>query len=230
MLTDALEDARQRGLTGREVYAGHEARTLRADLMRFLDEDHAFRERTGALPAEFEVNIPETAVAGITMRGRVDRVDRTPDGARAWVIDYKTGGLWDYERMMKGDVLDGGKKLQLPTYLGAAGDAAEAQALYWFISRKGGFKQIPFDASPENIERFKQTVEAIVLGISAGAFPAESGKENDRHGGWENCSYCDFDRICSRRRDEEYAAKSADPAIAHWQRVAQAARPPETLS
>jgi hypothetical protein len=230
LLDAALEDAARRGQTGREIYAGHEARSLRADLVRFLDEDQAFREETGAVPEEFEVSIPETLVAGVTMRGRADRIDRTPDGSGAWVIDYKTGGLWGYENMQKGDALDGGTKLQLPVYLAAAGDdVSEAQALYWFITRRGGFTRIAFDASPENLERFQNTVEAIVRGVSAGAFPANSGDEDEFRGSWGNCTYCDFDRICSRRRDEDFAAKSADAAMAPWHGVAEAASP-EALS
>jgi hypothetical protein len=161
------------------------------------------------------------------MRGRADRIDRTPDGTRAWVIDYKTGSLYGYENMQKGDVLDGGKKLQLPAYLAAAGDVEKAEALYWFISLKGGFKRIPFDATPENMARFANTVETIVLGVASGAFPAHSGEENDFHGGWDNCGYCEFNRICSRRRDTEFAAKSEDAGMLPWHRVAEAARPPE---
>jgi RecB family exonuclease len=227
ILDDALEDARRRGLTGRAVYSGHEARTLRSDLLRFLDEDTAFREETGGVPSEFEVDIPETMVAGATMRGRADRVDRSPDGSRAWVIDYKTGGLWDYDSMKKGDTLDRGTKLQLPVYLAAAGDAREAQALYWFITRKGGFERIAFDASAENLGRFRATVEAIVRGVAGGAFPAFPGEENEWRGGWTNCGFCDFNRLCSRRREEEFAAKSSDAPMAAWFRVEQAARPPE---
>jgi hypothetical protein len=227
LLEEALADARRRGLTGREVYSGHEARMLRAELTRFLDEDYAFREETGAIPSEFEVYIPQTDVSGVALRGRVDRIDRTPDGSAAWVIDYKTGGLWGYENMQKGDVLDGGTKLQLPVYLAAAADAEQAQALYWFITRKGGFTRIPFEATAENMQRFRSTIEAIVRGVSAGAFPANSGDENEFFGGWVNCGYCDFNRICSRRRESEFAAKSVAPEMAPWRRVGEAARPPE---
>jgi hypothetical protein len=226
-LDDHLDEARRRGLTGREVYAGHEARMLRADLNRFLEEDSAFRDETGAIPTDIEADIPETVVAGVTMRGRADRIDRTPDGSRAWVIDYKTGSLRPYESMQKGDPLDGGSKLQLPTYLAAVANVAEAQALYWFITRRGGFTQIPFEATPENMTRFQETVDAIVRGVSAGAFPAVSGDENDFYGGWDNCSFCDFDRMCSRRRDADFAAKSGHPEMASWHRVGEAARPPE---
>jgi len=227
LLRDALQDARARGRAGRDVYSGHEARTLRADLMGFLDADDEFRLLTGAVPAEFEVPTPETQIAGVTLRGRVDRVDRTPDGARAWVIDYKTGSTWGYDKIEKDDPLDGGRKLQLPVYRSAAGDAAEVQALYWFITQRAGFKQISFPDTTENLQRFERTIESIIDSIGAGVFPARSGEEDEQRGGWDNCKYCDFDRICSRRRDQEYTEMSGDEALEPWQRIAVVARDPE---
>ncbi len=228
-LDSALGEAKARGLTGREVYSAHDARVLRADLIRFLEEDNAFRAETGAVPSAFEAEVPEQEIAGVSMRGRVDRVDVTPDGKRAWIIDYKTGSSHEYKDLAKGDPLGGGSKLQLPVYLAAAGKASEATALYWFITHRGGFERIEFDATPENKQRFRDTVEAIVEGVRTGAFPASSGEENDYFGGWNNCRFCDFDRVCSRRRDQEHSLKSSDAAMGPWFRVTETARPPEAL-
>ncbi|HSP56481.1 MAG TPA: PD-(D/E)XK nuclease family protein, partial [Dehalococcoidia bacterium] len=114
---EEMEAARQRGISGLEAYSRHELRTMRADIERFLEEDDAFRAETGAVPASFEESIPETLVAGVRLRGRVDRVDITPDGSSAWVVDYKTGSSWEFRYGRDDDPLLGGKKLQLPTYL-----------------------------------------------------------------------------------------------------------------
>ena len=35
------------------------------------------------------------------LRGRVDRIDRTPDGKRAWVIDYKSGTIIEFDPTQK---------------------------------------------------------------------------------------------------------------------------------
>jgi hypothetical protein len=212
---EELELARTRGLGGLDVYGRHEARTIRADLERFLDEDYLFRAETGAVPEMFEEAIPETEIAGVRLRGRVDRVDITPDRQRAWVIDYKTGGAWEF-RDSKGDALLGGKKLQLPAYLATVRDVPGARALYWYITRKGEFQKVEYVPTPEDDARFQATLSAIVAGIRAGAFPAVSGDENDYWGGFDNCGYCDFDRICSRRRDQEFEWKAGDPAIQPW--------------
>lgn len=224
ILDDALADARDRGLTGLDVYAGHEARTIRADLALFLEADNALREHTGAVPSEFETAIPETEVGGVTLRGRVDRIDRSPDNSHAWVIDYKTGSLRDeFKKITPDNPLADGAKLQLPAYLSAVADTESAQALYWFITRKGNYELVPYDPSPENDERFRRTLEAIVAGIRSGAFPAIPRDENEFYASFENCGFCDFDRICSRRRDYEQAAKAGHGDIVPWANVAAVA-------
>ncbi len=224
LTAEALVAAKRRGLTGLDVYSDHEARTMRADMAGFLEADTAFRRETGAIPAEFEVGIPEVEIAGVKLRGTVDRVDRTPDGKQAWVIDYKSGGTREYEPIKKGDLLAGGKKLQLPVYLSAAGDAEVASAWYWFITRKSDFEFIGYHATPQNRALFERTLTTIVSGIRSGAFPAVPGEEDEYYGKFDNCKYCDFDRICSRRRDYELAAKRGDGALVPWLAVEQAAR------
>ncbi|MCH7810919.1 MAG: PD-(D/E)XK nuclease family protein, partial [Chloroflexi bacterium] len=99
---EELANAAARGQTGLEVYSKHEVRTIGSDLRQFLLADNAFRQETGAVPAEFEQAIPETEIAGVTLRGRVDRIDRTPDGRAAWVIDYKTGSTWEFRDLISG--------------------------------------------------------------------------------------------------------------------------------
>jgi RecB family exonuclease len=223
VLDDVLQEAEERGLTGLDIYAEHEARTIRADLAMFLQADTAFRRRTGAVPSAFEAPIPETDVAGIKLRGYVDRIDTTEDGREAWVIDYKTGSSFSFDKISAEDPLVGGTKLQLPTYLAAVAGAEQAQAIYWFITRKGGFKEIPYEPTPAKERRFRKTLEAILDGIRSGVFPAVPSEENEFRGNFENCLYCDFDRICSRRRDYELAAKSDDPGITPWTDVADVA-------
>jgi RecB family exonuclease len=221
-----LTEARQRGRTGLDIFADHDARTILADLEAFLDADTEFRLGTGAVPADFEARIPPVEVAGITMRGIVDRIDRSPDGHAAWVIDYKTGSRTSYRNLEKNaatDPLDGGTKLQLPAYTAAAG-AEDVRTLYWFISRQGGFERIEFEPSMENMARFEATVKAIIDGVRQGAFPAVPGEEDEFYGGFENCKYCDFDRICSVRRDQDFDRKAGDAAMGPWRRVADAAR------
>jgi len=223
MVDEALSDAEERGLTGLSVFSVHEARTIKADLRRFLDEDTLFRRLTGGVPVAFEVSIPETEVGGVVLKGRADRVDATPDGKRAWVIDYKSGSIDEYKEIKPEDPLAGGKKLQLPVYMRAAPDAEEVQALYWFITKRGGFEFVPYEPGSDQRDAFPRALEAILAGIRAGSFPAVSGEDDEFYGKFKNCRYCDFDRICSRRRDYEQAAKEDDDGVKPWRGVKAAA-------
>lgn len=220
---EALAAAEERGLTGLSVYSAHEARTIKADLRRFLEEDTLFRQRTGAVPAQFEAGVPETEIAGVTLKGVVDRVDVTLDGKQAWVIDYKSGSIADFKEITADDPLAGGKKLQLPVYMKAAPDAEKVHALYWFITQKGGFESVEYDPAPDRSDAFEGTLEAILAGVQAGSFPAVPGEDNEFYGRFENCRYCDYDRICSRRRDLELAAKGGDEGVTLWRSVKMAA-------
>lgn len=220
---EELSRAEERGLTGLSVYSMHEARTIKADLRRFLDEDTLFRQRTGAVPRMFETSIPPFEIAGVTLKGVADRVDESLDGKEAWVIDYKSGSTDDYKDIKPENPLAGGTKLQLPVYRAAAPKAEDVHAAYWFITKRGGFEFVEYDPAPEQRNAFERTLEAIMAGIGAGAFPAVSGEDDEFYAKFENCRYCDYDRICSRRRDLEMAAKEGDPAVGPWLRVEQAA-------
>jgi CRISPR/Cas system-associated exonuclease Cas4 (RecB family) len=171
----------------------------------------------------FEQRIPETEVGGVTLRGVVDRIDRTPDGRRAWVMDYKTGSTRGFDKVKDDAPFVGGTKLQLPAYLLAVSDADETSAFYWFISQRGGFKQIPYTPDDARSERFQSTVAAIAGGIEDGVFPAVPGEFNEFFNSFDNCGYCEFDRICSRRREEAFLDKQEDAAMARWRNVASEA-------
>ncbi len=222
MARQRFEHARSRGETGHDLYADHDLRIIEADLTQFLVEDTTFRRETGGIPAGVEVDIPEAEIAGVKMRGRVDRVDRTPDGREAWVIDYKTGSSRDAIKI-RDDPLQGGTKLQLPWYLSAAGSAPRATALYWYITQLGNFQQARYETTPDRERRFRETVEAIVAGIGAGVFPAVPGEFEEFYGAFRNCRYCDFRRICSVKRDLAFAAKMNDPSMEPWLAVGHAA-------
>jgi len=224
---EELAMAKARGLTGLDVFAEHEARTIRADLAQFLEKDTQFRRETGAVPSEFEVQIPVQEIAGVRLRGRVDRIDRTPDGRMALVIDYKTGSTYGFDKNMEADPLQGGTKLQLPVYLAAAAGVEEATAMYWFINRRSDFKRVLYTRDADRDARFNATLEAIVGGIHSGSFPAVPKEEDEWKGGFTNCKYCEFDRICSRRRDIEFSTKAGDTAMRPWRLVSETASPGE---
>jgi hypothetical protein len=214
----------KRGRVGLDVYAEFELQQLRADLTVFLERDNEFRAETGAVPSEFEKRLLPTAVGDVFLTGLVDRIDRTPDGTGAWVIDYKTGSSSQFETASDSDPFSGGTKLQLPVYGLAAANSDRVSALYWFVSRRAEFRRIHYDDSPENRERFEATLQAVLAGLRGGSFPAIPGDEDDFHGGFTNCRYCDFDRLCARRRNYELQVKWDDAGLAPWRHVGETSR------
>ena len=93
----------------------------------FLDEDSKMRQRYGVSPHSTELAFgtvshksenAETAphvewshpdVGTLRFRGIVDRIDVSPSGKTALVIDYKTGGAGVYDAMKK-DPVDRGRR------------------------------------------------------------------------------------------------------------------------
>ena len=59
--------------------------------------------------------------------------------------------------------------------------------------------------------RLMDVLESVKRGVLAGAFPQIPGDETMRPGkfSWENCVYCDFDRICPAGRDVVWDRKRA---------------------
>ncbi|HET9677448.1 MAG TPA: ATP-dependent DNA helicase [Solirubrobacterales bacterium] len=113
------------------------------------------------------------------VRGRVDRVDRLPDGDYE-LIDYKTG-----ERKSAEDLDD---DLQLALYRMAAREAWGIEAgtgSYYYVL--DGDK-VPAPARPDDAERVERTVLQVGEGILSQDFePRPSPKV---------CSWCDYRLIC----------------------------------
>ena len=233
---EECQDAEERGATGKPLLWEMSQAEIRGDLRAFLDEDSKIRRRYGVSPHLTELAFgtvshasenAETApqvewshpdVGTLRFRGIVDRVDVSPDGEVALVIDYKTGGTSVYEAMKK-DPVDRGRRLQLPVYGLAArqhvGEHVKVFAAYWFISTRGGFVMRPDPPVPldELLEAFSEAVETITAGIAQGLFPAHPG--NPEKNPTDNCTYCDFDRLCpqKRTRSRYWERKRNDPRL-----------------
>ena len=227
-------DAEARGITGKAVLWQIARDEMLIDLDAFLDEDLRMRERYGVSPvgveAEFGIGGDGWQPAELTLpdgfqvrfRGKIDRVDTDDSGARALVLDYKSGGSRLYKKL-KDDPIDRGKRLQLAIYSLAArqalGKNADVSAAYWFVTSREKFELIP--TPPVNIEgegvmeRFSDGISTIVDGIRSGLFPANpgSGDPNDPYNYDSNCGYCDFKTLCSSRRHVQWSRKKGASAL-----------------
>ncbi|MCP1662277.1 MAG: PD-(D/E)XK nuclease family protein [Methanocalculus sp. MSAO_Arc1] len=165
------------------------------------------------------ITIPlDDASGSIRLRGRIDRIDRTPDG-RFCAIDYKTGKTPGY-----GDITSG-KKLQLPLYIravelwmglsGAGGayyamkqgeiqcravirDPSADELFAPFVRVRGGASRPLADVIADTLANVGNYLE----GIRSGQFPIVSDPGA--------CpAYCQFKSIC--RFDERRLYEGDEP-------------------
>jgi DNA helicase II / ATP-dependent DNA helicase PcrA len=126
------------------------------------------------LERKFDIRIGEHHV-----RGRVDRVDRLPDGSHE-LIDYKTG-----ERKSEADLEN---DLQLALYRLAAREAWDLEASsgsYYYVLDAD---KVAAPVRPDDAERVERTVLQVGEGVLSQDFePRPSPKV---------CSWCDYKLIC----------------------------------
>jgi superfamily I DNA/RNA helicase/RecB family exonuclease len=119
------------------------------------------------------------AIGPHQLRGRVDRVDRLPDGGYE-VIDYKTGGA-KAAAELSDDV-------QIPLYrLGAraAWELELAGGAYWYVLDD---ERVSVPSAPDDAERVERTVLEVAGGIE--------GQDFEPRPSYEICSWCDYRLIC----------------------------------
>ncbi len=218
-------EAEMQGITGRHLLWEIVKESILNDLVSLLQNDSRWRQQHNTRPywveksfgIEGNSGLPpvELHLAGgevIRLRGMIDRIDTNPDNSRIMVIDYKFGSTSPFKDMSK-DPLGGGRHLQLPVYGLAAYDALdqpkEVTALYWFATTRGKFERKAVNLQ-ECQAAFIKSVELIASGIASGLFPANPGNDSERN---ENCTYCDFDRICPASREILWERKSAAPEL-----------------
>lgn len=232
--------------TGRTGYAlawENERRAILRDLHTVLTKDEELRSAMW-LPAYFEqqfggvdpsswpaprVRLPSGAE--VRLRGFIDRVDVAPDRVRperARLMDYKTGSI-DAKAIEK-DPLVAGTHVQPAVYALAVWDRLRAlgapepeiEAGYWQIAARHRFRytQVPVGGAHESLRR---VLAAVDDGVTRGAFPLVPGAETMRpdRTTWENCAWCDYDRVCPVGRGQAAERKAGDPLVALHQRLTE---------
>jgi RecB family exonuclease len=229
--TDLEQRFRSQGRTGRPLLWDADWTALRRHLHRILEageddpildglEPAAVEYRFGLTDAETGETVEPVVVdigngRQMRFRGAVDRIDRSPNGDRLVVLDYKTGSAKGYDVLdpehADHDIVARGTLLQLPVYAAAAREAypgaKRAEAYYWFIGQRGVIELLggPIDATAQ--ERFRSVMRTIADGIEGGTFPARPGEEEWRPGighTHTNCVYCPYDRLCPSGRGEQW--------------------------
>jgi RecB family exonuclease len=211
------DEAERRGVTGAELSWRVRRELLRDDLLRSVRGDPALAAG-GGRPGDVEWTFGEAAQRPVGLdldpeadggrrvrfKGRIDRFDITPLGAR--VIDYKTGAGNSEDDRVKSRL-----SVQLPVYQLAVRQAGgeehdEVWCLYRFVTRRGGFRDLPLPEDEQaTLARLRELVAGAVDLIDAGMFPRTTAGR---------CTYCDVRYACGfsawararKRRHESLAA------------------------
>jgi ATP-dependent helicase/DNAse subunit B len=221
---EACAVAERRGVTGLPaLWAGERAR-IAAGLRGALEAEARAGGEWTAVELEVAFGlpwvpdstppVPYTLPDGTTLRfrGQVDRIDRSPDGRRVRVIDYKTGRA----RGTAPDRLARGTALQLPIYrlaaealLAARDDPATVEeAQYYHPLGPSAGRRVAFTRAGWERRRadFDRAVALVVEGIREGRFFARPAACAAR-------LPCAFDLACGAECRRWSEAKLADPAV-----------------
>lgn len=225
---EVLAEALSAGVTQHGLLHNIERRRLHDELDRFLESDEKFRGDYGVIPQQTgtevafgiddvpPVEVPRPTGMPVKFRGRVDRIDKSPDGSAVAVVDYKTGKK-TYLGVDKNDPVSAGKKIQLAVYGAAMSDESTAKvtSAYWLTSDssvKDPLVPVAYDATTK--ARFEEVVGLVASGIERGLFVAIPGKEV--LDSFENCRMCAYDDICVADRDEAWERKMHDSVTLPW--------------
>jgi len=118
-------------------------------------------------------------VDGLRLTGRIDRVDRHPDGSYE-VIDYKTGSAKRAAELQR--------DLQLGVYALAAREVFRFDPLslsYYYLETS---ERVTVDKPQERLEEDRQTIVKVAEGIRAELFVAKPDRMK--------CGGCDFRQLC----------------------------------
>jgi RecB family exonuclease len=148
-----------------------------AQLLEFLASARAI-PATQVLHTEesFEIRIGKTLVVG-----RIDRIDRRPDGSVA-IIDYKTGKGRDQE--------DADESLQLSLYAIAAHEKWQYQVGALMFHNMEQNVPVVTIRSESDLIAARNRVEAAAQGIADGIFDPKTGI---------HCNFCAYRSLCPEK-------------------------------
>ena len=162
----------------REVAAAGDAVPAWFEVGFGLGRDNAPGEPHRREPLEIDLG------AGRTLRvsGKIDRIDRRPDGTLV-LRDYKTGKAPKDEN----GLFRGAKQLQIPFYILAAGEMFPGhRVVEAFLDYVDGGRQVALDPASVQGEEFGLLLRGLVEAIADGLFVQEPSA----------CTWCDYTAAC----------------------------------
>ena len=245
---EAFAEREGQGRVGQWIFWEPERARIHRELLDFLDVEQDWRRALDCVPRASEkgfgmpsrrheeaslppVEFPLHDGRTIRLRGAVDRIDVTGEGALV-VIDYKTGRGSGYQRLgeepwaiysgagRRGDLKrEALPRLQLPLYAQAASRmaslGADVIAGYWFVTASEDFRWMPLPPEAPVEAETRWTLASICDGISGGVFPAYPRPRSHS----SHCDYCDADRHRAAEVAAQTLHKAGSPELLGWLRV-----------
>jgi ATP-dependent helicase/DNAse subunit B len=165
---------------------------------RSEDED----ERSSDLP----VSLPVLG-KNLEFRGKVDRIDLSPDKKQMRIIDYKTGAFehvnWNYKK---------GTNLQIPLYMLLSKhffpelqpERVEGTLVHVKSFSKFDKRTLPHESLAAAEEKILELLDLANTGINEGKFYPNPGF------GRSNCRLCDFQSFCGENIDRDIESIPVD--------------------
>jgi len=158
-------------------------------------------------------------------RGRIDRIDLSPDGKRARVIDYKTGKIPRSMRKKERTPLMSGEKIQITIYSEALASMADLDKLEHVVGEylhlaSDEKDMVPIVFTHDELlgagSRLRKILEIFADGIEDGLFFARTKSAVRPEG---HCKFCEFLSICGKDREQRAERKMDDPAISRFRKA-----------
>jgi len=217
VIEEHLRRFEQTGVTGYPTVWEIKKEIIRHELTAFFAREQ--RRLDDWQPHDFEKKFENLAVAeSVRLRGKIDRIDLSPNGQHARLIDYKTGIV---PRGMKDDTFAAGEALQLPLYLLAAEQLLPGvtvdEASYLYFTMRGGYRDVRFSrgALEEGRKELTKILETAAAMIRAGIF--------FQHATEANCRQCDYRPICGNGILKLAERKADDPVLAAFHSIKEPA-------
>jgi ATP-dependent helicase/DNAse subunit B len=199
-----FDEFQRRGVTGYPTVWEVKKQIIIEELGAFVERDG--NSSAGWSPTDFEKEFRGIAVAPpVRLRGTIDRIDRSDDGKRVRVLDYKTGRV---PRNVRDDSLAGGETLQLPLYILAAENLLPNirvdSASYLYFTLRGEYRTITFTHEALDGQRpaLFNLLNTAASMIRDGVFA--------QYATAEGCRQCDYRTICGNGILKLYERKSDD--------------------
>jgi RecB family exonuclease len=216
--------AQRRGGLGLALVWQAQRAQLVEDLTLAVATDPCWSEPDGPQPSLFELTFgagaaPVTVQLGdgraMQFRGRIDRVDRSADGRRLRVLDYKTG-----KGSAEKDQVVAGRNIQLPVYrlacrtLLADARGARIDCAFRMVTRRRSHAEVVLAADEAVVlQDLADTAGGIRRLVESGIFPRVPASER-------MCEWCRAGYACDELKSTRQT-KQRHPALAELAHLRQ---------